>query len=50
MKLYIFLLIFTYSQSAFSQNMDRQVFDATLGEEKAQAYSELEKSNEILKK
>lgn len=46
MKLYLFLLIFTYSQSAFSQHVDREVFDATLGEEKAQAYTELEKSFE----
>lgn len=46
MKLYIFLLILIYPQSVFSQHVDREVFNATLGDEKAQAYSTLEKSFE----
>lgn len=46
MKLYIFVLILAYSLSAFSQHVDREVFDATLGEEKDQAYFKLEKSFE----
>ncbi|EPR71120.1 hypothetical protein ADICYQ_0587 [Cyclobacterium qasimii M12-11B] len=39
-------MIFSFSHLAFSQNVDREVFEATLGEKKAYAYSVLEKTFE----
>ncbi|MBI0400581.1 hypothetical protein [Cyclobacterium marinum] len=46
MKIYFMLMVFSFSHLAFSQNVDREVFEETLGEKKAYAYSMLEKSFE----
>ncbi|MFD2035211.1 hypothetical protein ACFSKL_10435 [Belliella marina] len=46
MKIYLILMILFYSHLAFSQNVDREIFEETLGEAKAHAYSVLEKSFE----
>lgn len=44
MRFYLIILIFFYSQCAYSQQAEREVFDTVLGKEKAAAYSMLEKS------
>ncbi|QDH78121.1 hypothetical protein FKX85_03340 [Echinicola soli] len=46
MRLYLFLLFFIFSRVSVCQQVDRDIFDSTLGEEKAYAYSVLEGSFE----
>lgn len=46
MKLYLILLVFSISQLAIGQQLDREVFESTLGKDKAYAYSVLEVSFE----
>jgi hypothetical protein len=46
MKFYLTILIFSFSQLTIGQKVDREIFDATLGTEKAHTYSMLEGSFE----